>query len=80
MRQRRSATASSRKSGEKAIPEAHLLSLSVRYELRSGLALQVAARNLLDEEYFNSADDSVPMAPGRSVGLSLSWTDRPAPE
>ena len=63
-------------SGEKPIPGASLLSAGVRYRVGDGLELRLNGRNLLDEEYFNSADDKVPLAPGRSLGLSLGW--RPA--
>ncbi|MEM7349738.1 MAG: TonB-dependent receptor [Acidobacteriota bacterium] len=61
-------------SGEFSIPSADLLSASLTYRLRSDLALTLRGRNLLDEEYFNSADDKSPLAPGRSIGLSLSWS------
>ncbi len=61
-------------SGEMAIPSARLVSASLSYRLRSDLALILRGRNLLDEEYFNSADDKSPLAPGRSIGLSLSWS------
>ncbi|MCP4659307.1 MAG: TonB-dependent receptor [bacterium] len=60
-------------SGEKTIPEAHLVSLAVRYQLRDGFSLILRGSNLLDEEYFNSADKKSPVAPGRALGLSLSW-------
>ena len=61
-------------SGENPIPGAQLVSASLSYRLGSGLAVTLQGRNLLDEEYFNSADRRSPLAPGRSVGLSLSWT------
>ncbi len=60
-------------SGEKAIPSAQLVSASLSYRLGSGLALTLQGRNLLDEEYFNSADRRTQVAPGRSIGLSLSF-------
>lgn len=60
-------------SGERAIPSATLLSASVGYRVRPGLRLNLTADNLLDEEYFSSADDKAPLAPGRSVGLSFRW-------
>ena len=61
-------------SGENPIPAARLVSASVSYRLGSGLALTLRGRNLLDEEYFNSADDKNPLAPGRSLSLNLSWS------
>ena len=61
-------------SGENPIPAARLVSASVSYRLGPGLALTLRGRNLLDEEYFNSADDKNPLAPGRSLSLSLSWS------
>ena len=60
-------------SGEKAIPSASLLSASLQYTLSNGLALSLSGRNLLDEEYFNSADDKVTYSPGRAIGLALRW-------
>ncbi len=60
-------------SGEKAIPSARLVSASLSYRPVAGLALTLRGRNLLDEEYFNSADRRSEVAAGRSVGLSLSW-------
>lgn len=59
---------------EKPIPSANLLSASVTFEVRSGLSLTLKGSNLLDEEYFNSADEKVPLAPGRSVGLGVRWS------
>jgi iron complex outermembrane receptor protein len=63
-------------SGEKPIPGASLLSAGVRYRIGTDLELRLSARNLLDEEYFSSADDKVPLAPGRSLSVGLGW--RPA--
>jgi len=60
-------------SGEKETPAAHLLAASVSYVLRDGLTLTVSGDNLLDEEYFNSADRKVPLSAGRSIGLGFSW-------
>ncbi len=60
-------------SGEKAIGSASLVSATLRCELRPGLAVTVSGRNLLDEEYFNSADRKVPEAAGRSLGVGLRW-------
>jgi outer membrane receptor protein involved in Fe transport len=63
-------------SGEKPIPGADLLSATIEYELRVGLALRLAVRNAVDEAYFNSADSQVPLAPGRSVSASVRWSAR----
>ena len=60
-------------SGEKAIPSASLLTASLQYSLANGLALSLSGRNLLDEEYFNSADRKVAYSPGRAIGLALRW-------
>jgi outer membrane receptor protein involved in Fe transport len=60
-------------SGEKAIPSASLLTASLQYTLANGLSLSLSGRNLLDEEYFNSADRKVAYSPGRAVGLALRW-------
>jgi iron complex outermembrane receptor protein len=63
-------------SGEKPIPGASLVSAGVRYRLAEGIELRLSGRNLLDESYFASADDKVPLSPGRSLGIGFSW--RPA--
>lgn len=60
-------------SGEKEIDAANVVSLAVSYAWRDDLTLRATARNLLDEEYFNSADEQVPLSPGRSIGLSLVY-------
>ncbi len=59
--------------GEQPIPAASLLSASLRLELGGALGLRLSGRNLLDESYFNSADDKVPPAPGRSLDIGISW-------
>jgi iron complex outermembrane receptor protein len=61
-------------SGEKAIAAADLVSGGVELEVRPGMKVQAALRNALDEEYFNAADRKVPLAPGRSVSVSLRWS------
>ncbi len=61
-------------SGENPIPGVQLVSASASYRLASGLAVTLQGRNLLDEEYFNSADRRSPLAPGRTFGVSLSWS------
>ncbi len=62
-------------SGEHAIASATLVSGSVAVGLENGLEVALVARNLLDEEYFNSADDKVDLARGRSLGVTLTWQD-----
>ena len=61
-------------SGEKAIPGSDLVSASLSWRWRSDLGIRLSARNLLDQEYFNSADQKVPLSPGRSIGLSVEWS------
>lgn len=60
-------------SGEMAIGAVDLVSLTLTVDLADGFTLALAARNLLDELYFNSADDKVELARGRSMSLSLGW-------
>lgn len=59
--------------GEKVIPQASLVSASLQYHLANGLAISLSGRNLLDEEYFNSADRKVTYSPGRALGVALRW-------
>ena len=63
-------------SGEKPIPTASLLSASASYEFTRGLALTLSGGNLLDEQYFNSADRKVTLSPGRRVALSFRWRQK----
>jgi outer membrane receptor protein involved in Fe transport len=60
-------------SGEKSIPAANLVTAGLSYAVSEDLELRLSSRNLLDEEYFNSADRKVPYAAGRSVAFSLAW-------
>lgn len=60
-------------SGEKAIAGVTLVSASVGYRVRPGLEITLNSASLLDEEYFNSADEQVNLAPGRSVGVAFAW-------
>lgn len=62
-------------SGEMAIGSASLLSGAVALELENGVEVALVGRNLFDEEYFNSADDKVEVARGRSLGVTLTWRD-----
>ena len=63
-------------SGEKPIPDAHLVSASVAFQASPDWRLAVTGTNLLDEEYFPSADRKAVLAPGRSVGVTLTWAPR----
>lgn len=59
--------------GERAIPGADLLSLSLEFRLAEGLTLALRGRNLLGEAYWSVADDKATLAAGRSLGLGLAW-------
>lgn len=61
-------------SGEVAIDGATLVSAAVSYDVTPELKITVRGDNLLDEEYVSSADDQSSAAPGRSVGVGLTWT------
>lgn len=60
-------------SGEKPIPAVDLVSASVSFRISDELAISLTGANLLDEEYFNSADRKNTWSPGRGVGLALRW-------
>lgn len=62
--------------GEKAISAAQILSASARCEIYPGLSLSLSGSNLLDDEYFNSADEKMPLSPRRSVGIGIAWGER----
>ncbi len=59
--------------GEQAVPAADLVRLTLRYALSEAVAISAAGKNLLDETYFNSADDALPPMPGRSLEIALRW-------
>lgn len=59
--------------GEVAIEGADIVSASLRYSLRNGLAVTLFASNLLDETYLPTADELAVPAAGRSVGVGISW-------
>jgi outer membrane receptor protein involved in Fe transport len=61
-------------SGEVAVDAVELVSASFGYQLTPALRLVVRGTNLLDETYLASADDLASAAPGRSLGLGLTWT------
>jgi len=58
---------------EKPIPSAHLWDVAVMRSIAASWTLAVAATNLLDEEYFRSADRKAPFARGRSFTLGVSF-------
>ena len=61
---------------EKPIPNASLMSAAVEYTFDSGFVLALTGRNLLDEEYFNAADEKMALAPARGLALSFRWQQR----
>jgi iron complex outermembrane receptor protein len=63
---------------EKPIPDASLVSAAVEYAFDDGLVVSLAVRNLLDEEYFNAADEKMALAPGAGFGLAVRWQPRAA--
>jgi iron complex outermembrane receptor protein len=56
---------------EEPIPAAELLRVSVGRRLGGSWSLSISGSNLLDEQYFQSADRKASAAPGRSFGLQL---------
>jgi len=58
-------------SGEKPIPSAELLAASASYGWSNGWEITVGGTNLLDEEYFASADRKAAPAPGRAFTFHL---------
>jgi iron complex outermembrane receptor protein len=61
--------------GEVDTDSADLVSASVSFSLPKGLMLRLYATNLLNEVYLPSADELAVPGPGRSVGLSIAWTE-----
>jgi outer membrane receptor protein involved in Fe transport len=57
--------------GEKPIGSAALLWAEVSLRVAPGWDVSVAASNLLDEEWYASADELAPLAPGRGVSLRV---------
>jgi len=62
-------------SGEKPIPSATLLSVTVRYRWAARWEIALSGTNLLDQAYFRSADRKAPMAPGRGFGVGIVFRD-----
>lgn len=60
--------------GEQEIPAADLVRIGITVPWTESLAVTLGGKNLLDETYFNSADDRLPPAPGRTGELALRWT------
>jgi len=59
--------------GEKSIPDADLVTASLEYEHPAGVTVRIAGRNLLDDEFFASADQKAPLSAGRSIGAAVTW-------
>jgi iron complex outermembrane receptor protein len=64
-------------SEEKEIPSAYLLSASASFPFSPQWSINISGNNLLDEEYFPSADRKAPLAVGRSAAVRLSWRGAP---
>ncbi len=60
--------------GEKPIPDAWLLSVSSSLALPRGVHIVVAGFNLLDDAYYPSADEKVPLAAGRGFQIGVRWS------
>jgi iron complex outermembrane receptor protein len=61
-------------SGEKRIPSVHLLSAFLHFGVTSSIKGQVSATNLLNQEYYPTADSKTALAPGTGVSFGISWT------
>lgn len=59
--------------GEKKIGSSQLLSAVIRYRPSHNLLYSISGSNLLNEEYFSSADKKASYAVERSIGLNVSW-------
>ncbi|MCW8997791.1 MAG: TonB-dependent receptor, partial [Kangiellaceae bacterium] len=59
--------------GEIALDAADIIDAKVGYKLNQNWRLQFSVENLLDETYYNSADDLGTLAIGRNFGLSISY-------
>ncbi len=59
-------------SGESPLDSATLASFRLEYRCPKGV-LALTVDNLLDETYRSAADDKLPPAAGRSIGLSWRW-------
>ncbi len=61
-------------SGEQAIGSAALLDLALVLKPAPAWRLELRGSNLLDTAYQPTADDKAQQAPGRAVGLFVSWS------
>ncbi len=62
---------------EVAIAAADLISASLGYQFEHGVTVRLYGTNLLDETYQPSADELAVPAPGRSIGVGVSWSATP---
>ena len=62
--------------GESAVGSADLLSASLSYQFGEHWSVRVGGRNLLDETYYNAADDLAPLSPERSFFIEFGWNHR----
>ncbi|MDQ7048213.1 MAG: TonB-dependent receptor [Enterobacterales bacterium] len=60
-------------SGEIATDTANILSFSVSWNIDPMWKLSIYADNLLNERYFNSADDLSTLAVARNFGITIGW-------
>ncbi len=51
-----------------------IVDADARYHFTPSLNVQLYVRNLLDKQYFATADELSTFAPERSVGVNLNWT------
>ena len=59
--------------GEIALDAANLVTLKAAYNLSAHWRLQLSIENLLDEEYFGSADDLSTLESGRTFGINVFY-------
>ncbi len=62
--------------GELAIGSADLLSASLSYQFGKYWSVRFGGRNLLNDTYYNSADDLAPLSPERSFFIEVGWNRR----
>ena len=51
----------------------HLLGARIEYQATDFLRIYLSGHNLLNQEYFPTADKKAALAPGRAAALRLSW-------
>ena len=59
--------------GEIPLDRADIVDAKIGYKINQNWRIQMTVENLLDETYFNSADDLSTLAIGRNFGLSVSY-------